>query len=379
DEDEGTGVLGELDYEYIGRRFSVSARTRYADRDFRQFGDTGGTRRSDQLALGLQLGSFGHLGLLLVNQELYDAEDTLTVNGNYSLRLGPGSLIVNAARLFEPDEELAVTVTYSLPLSGNRSLSTRFETTDRRTRGRAQFRQARGSTDLGLDYRIAGELGDDPRYVDARAGYQGRYGALNGDLEVQDGEVNGRLGVDGSLTLIDGRVAATRRIGRAFGLVELPGFPGVRVYLENREVGRTDDDGLLLIPGLRPYEVNRLRIELADLPLGAVVTRGEVETVPYDRAGIRIPFEVRLEARALARLVGPSGEPLPAGLQLADREGRMSALVGRDGLAEITGQPPEAGTDLLGRAGDVLYRCPIPGYDSQNLLADLGERRCIRD
>ncbi len=379
DDDRGTGLLGAFDYEYVGRRFSIGARTRYTDREFRQFGEAGGIRRTDQLTLGLQLGGLGHLGLLLVNRELYDAEDTLTVNGNYSLRLGPGSLIVNAARLFEPDEELAVTVTYSLPLSGHRSLSARVESSDRRTRVRAQFRQARGTTDLGFDYRLAAELGDDPRYIDARAGYQGRYGALNGDFEIFDGEINGRFGVSGSVALMDGRLAPTRRIGRAFGLVELPGFAGVRVYLENREVGRTDEDGVLLIPGLRPYEVNRLRIELADLPLGAVVSRGEVETVPYDRAGVRIPFEVRLEARALARLVGPLGEPLPAGLELADRQGRVSALVGRDGLAEITGRPEGRAADIFGRAGEVLYRCTVPVYDPGDLLADLGERRCARD
>ncbi len=379
DDGEGTGFLGQLSYEYLGRGFSISARSRYTDSAFRQFGDVGGVRRTDQLGLGLQLGDYGHLGLLLVNQERVDLEDALTVNGNYSLRLGPGSLIVNLARLFEPDEELAVTVSYSLPLSGNRSVSSRLEASDRRTRGRAQFRQARGATDLGLDYRLAAELGDDPRYIDARAGYQGRLGAVTGDFELTDGNANGRLGVSGSVAFIDGRLALTRRIGRAFGLVQLPGFANVRVYLDNREVGRTDEEGMLLIPGLRPYEVNRLRVELDDLPLGAVVTRGEVETVPYDRAGILIPFEVRLAARALVRLVGPLGEPLPAGLELADRERTVVALVGRDGLAEVTGRPEGATGEIFGRAGEILYRCTIPAYDAADLLADLGERRCARD
>ncbi len=377
--EEGRGFLGQFAYEYFGRGFSLSARTRYTDADFRQFGDRGGTRRTDQIAVGLRLGEFGHFGLLLVNQELIDAEDVLTVNGNYSLRLGPGSLIVNAARLFEPEDELAITVSYSLPLPGNRSASTRLEVTENRTRGRAQFRQGRGATDLGLDYRIAAELGEEPRYLDARGGYQGRFGAVTGEFELQDGEASGRLGVDGSVALLDGRVAFTRRIGRAFGLVELPGFAGVRIYLDNREVGRTDARGVLLIPGLRPYEANRLRVELDDLPLGAVVTRGDVEAVPFDRAGVRIPFEVRLEARALARLLDPRGRPLPAGLELADREGQVTALVGREGLAEIAGVPATERASIYGRSGETLYRCAVPRYDAADILADLGDLRCARD
>jgi len=376
---EGSGVLGQFAYEYFGRGFSLGARTRYTDSDFRQFGDRGGTRRTDQLALGLRLGEFGHLGLLLVNQELIGAEDVLTVTSNYSLRLGPGSLIVNAARLFEPEEELAVTVSYSLPLSGNRSAAARLEMAENRTRARAQFRRSRGATDLGLDYRIAAELGEEPRYLDARGGYRGRFGTVTGEFELDEGEVGGRLGVTGSVAVLDGRVAFTRRIGRAFGLVELPGFAGVRIYLDNREVGRTDARGVLLIPGLRPYEVNRLRVELDDLPLGAVVTRGEVESVPFDRAGVRIPFEVRLQARALARLLDPRGEPLPAGLELADREGRITALVGRDGLTEIAGVPVAEREPIYGRSGEILYRCTVPRYDATDILADLGDLGCVRD
>ena len=37
---------------------------------------------------------------------------------------------------------------------------------------------------------------------------------------------------------------------RAFGLVDLPGFPNVRVYLDNRVAGQTNADGKLFLPNL---------------------------------------------------------------------------------------------------------------------------------
>ena len=109
--------------------------------------------------------------------------------------------------------------------------------------------------------------------------------------------------MNGSLALVDGKVAASRRVDRAFGLVNLPGFPDVRVYLDNRAAGRTDQDGRLLLPSLRPYEGNRVRLEVDDLPLDAEITTAEVEAVPYDRSGMTIDFPLNRLAQATATLV----------------------------------------------------------------------------
>ena len=75
--------------------------------------------------------------------------------------------------------------------------------------------------------------------------------------------------VNGSVTLLDGHVGFSRQVGRAFGLVALPGYPDVRVYVDNREAGRTDQSGYLLLPGLRPYEANKVRLAVDDLPIDA--------------------------------------------------------------------------------------------------------------
>ena len=57
--DGGPGVLGELAYEYDGRRFNFGARTRYTSDNFRQAGGDEDAARIDQLSLGLDFGRMG--------------------------------------------------------------------------------------------------------------------------------------------------------------------------------------------------------------------------------------------------------------------------------------------------------------------------------
>jgi outer membrane usher protein len=170
-------------------------------------------------------------------------------------------------------------------------------------------------------------------------------------------------------------VALSRRIDRAFGLVDLPGFPDVRVYLDNREAGRTDADGRLLLPGLRPYEGNRVRLEVDDLPLDAEITTAEVEAVPFDRSGMTIEFPLARLQQATAVLLARDGSPLPIGLRLRNAEGTVTAWVARDGFSQVKGPLPAA-IVVAAEDGAEPIACTLPAATSEELLPDLGTVQC---
>ncbi len=372
---DGPGVLGELAYEYDGRRFNFGARTRYTSDGFRQAGGDEDAARIDQLSLGLDFGDWGHFGTLLLHRDGRDTENATTLSATYSVQLGPGALSLRAAQLVEPDQELALTAVYTLPLGSRRSVSAEVLKRSGDYAARGVFRQTRGASDLGLDYRLAAETGSRDSSAQARLGYQSELGSVDLALERFDGDDALRAGVNGSVALIDGDVALSRRIGRAFGLVNLPGFPDVRVYLDNREAGRTDADGRLLLPGLRPYESNRVRVEVDDLPLDAEIDAAEVEAVPFERSGVTIGLPLRHSEQSTATLQDGDGKPLPVGLKLRSADGAVTAWVARDGFSQVTG-PLRAPTRVDAEDGPDRFSCELPTAPDGELLPDLGVVAC---
>ncbi|GBD43422.1 F1 capsule-anchoring protein [bacterium HR40] len=372
--DRGPGGFLQAAWEYVGRSFDVGLRSRWLGSDLELLGESRRIERTDAANLGLRIGENAHLGLLLSHQVRRDDRDVLAGSLSFSKPLGPGSLILSAAALFQPDRDLAFTLSYTLPFAHYRSATTQLDVRQERVRARAQFRQGRGASDLGLDWRVAGEVGHDPRFLDARLSWQGHRGELELEAVADEDGADLRLGAAGTLAAIDGRTLLTRRIGRAFGLVRVPGYPNVRVYLDNREVGRTDARGELLVPGLQPWNVNRLRLELDDLPVGALPETAELAVVPADRGAVVAEFRIRGGHLATARLLAADGQPLPAGLELT-ADG-VTAVVADEGFAQITGlgrDPVEVrGVDARG----TNHLCRLPGTSGDDPLPDLGEVRC---
>ncbi len=385
--EDGAGALGQAAYEYDGRRFNLGLRTRLTTDGFRQAGSDrrgGEPARVDQASLGVDLDRWGRLGLLYLHREERGGgggggggrDDATSLSGTYGLPVGPGSLTLRAAQLVEPRSELALTALYTVPLGPRRSASVSFDKRGGALRGRTSLRQTRGASDLGLDYRVGAEGGTEGSALDARLSYQARVGAADLEVDRFDGQDSLRAGLNGSVALVDGTLAASRRVGRAFGLVDLPGFPDVRVYLDNREAGRTDRAGRLLLPDLRPFEGNRVRLEVEDLPIDAELAAAEVEAVPFGRSGVRIGFPVaRGEPQATATLRDAAGAPLAPGSRLASADGAVTAWVARDGFTQVQG-PLAAATTVASAPPAKPVACTLPAAPAGELLPDLGEVRC---
>jgi outer membrane usher protein len=372
--DAGLGYAAYLDYEYRASMFDVGVRTAIAAADFRQLGsdDEPPDARTDQASFGLSLQPFGRIGALFINSEARGSSDRQAVSANYSVSIGPGTLLVNALQTLAPDEELAVAATYALPLGSSRSVSTTAAWREDGATGGVQYRQGRGSSDLGLSYDVSAEAGDDARLFDGSLRYDAEVASGQIDVARFRGDTSMRANVSGSLAYLDGKARVSRRLGRAFGLVALPGHPDVTVYLENREVGRTDEDGYLLLPRLNPYQENRIRIRPEDLPITAEIGEEELVAVPYERAGVAIGFDIRTQRTALATLLDGTGAPLPAGLTLTTEDGATLAQVADEGLAYVKGTG--AGPEVLASTGPA-FSCPLPALSDQP-MQQLGTIRC---
>ncbi len=375
DDDAGEGFEVFADYEYRASNFNIGLRTNYAHENFRQIGqDVEPIKRTDQIAVGVGLSDFGRIGAILINTDTRNDLNRRSLVGNYSVPLGPGSFLLSALQNIEPDEEFALTASYSLPLSPIRSITATGNYRDEASGARFQYNRGRGGSDLGASYRLATEVGETPRRVDGTIRYDAPQATGTLDAVYVDDELTARANVSGSVGLIDGRPAISRRLGRAFGMVSLPGHPDVMVYLENREVGRTDEDGYLFLPRLNPYQENRIRIRAEDLPLDTEIDSEELVAVPFDRSGVKLAFDVRTNRSALATLLDAAGVPLPAGMEMITEDGTLEARVADQGLAYIKGSG-EGGADLVSKPGLPPHRCPLPPMPTEP-MSSLGEIRC---
>lgn len=147
----------------------------------------------------------------------------------------------------------------------------------------------------------------------------------------------GTMVVTGAVAAAGGGLFLANRIDDAFAVVDA-GAPAVDVLHENRKVGTTRSDGLLLVPGLRSNQLNRIAIDPLTLPLDVEAPQTRRDLVPATGTGIVVAMRGRpVPAAAIVVLRDPSGAPIPVG-SAGVLEGTGEAfVVGYEGEAYLRG------------------------------------------
>lgn len=94
----------------------------------------------------------------------------------------------------------------------------------------------------------------------------------------------------GGLSFIEGELNFSRPIQDSFALVKVGDLKGVRVYLNNEEIGRTGTSGKVLIPNLGSYYNNQISINDKDIPIEYTLTDVVRYVSPPLRSGSTIEF-----------------------------------------------------------------------------------------
>jgi outer membrane usher protein len=264
---------------------------------------------------------------------------------------------------------------WTLPLGANHSTSATRNSTRSSTQGNARELIFTAQKNLpvgeGHGYQIeARESGD----LRGAATYQNNVATFTAEAASVQGESAMRAGIRGGVALVGGQPYLSRWISESFGLARVPGFADVRVYADNHLVGQTDAAGDAMLPRLRAYERNRIRIEPRDLPLDADVDTLRVEAVPYFRSGVVAEFPVRRSRGALFRVLLDDGQPLPAGTTVERRGGKSIFPVANDGEVYVTGL--EAQNRMIARWKNQACEFDLKFEPTADPLPDLGSHLC---
>jgi len=178
-----------------------------------------------------------------------------------------------------------------------------------------------------------------------------------------DGGSGVRLSAAGALGLIGQNLFASRRLGESFAAVRLEGLSGVRVYADNQLVGTTDASGKVIIPSMRAYERNSIRIDEADFPLDVQVEETELTVRPFARAGLSLKFAVRRERGVLMRVVLEDGSNLPAGAMVFANGGTSGYVTASGGEVYFPDIVDRARMEARWYGGACVFDLVVPNND----------------
>lgn len=174
----------------------------------------------------------------------------------------------------------------------------------------------------------------------ASASYRSRWARVEVGAAQQGHSGMGSLEAEGSIATVGNGVYLANRIDDAFAVVDA-GAPDVSVYHENRLIGHTDSSGRLLVPYLRSYQRNNLRIDTNNLPVNADASMTQDIVVPAYRNGVRVDFGVQTSVPgAVVIFKGADGKYLKPGLAGSIEGSKETFVVGYDGRAYIKGLGP---------------------------------------
>jgi len=355
DGDDG-GWLYAAAYNWSNGRFNVSAdtqRTRGEYRDLASRYGLGAPRVSERAVVSWSDTRLGSLGLSYVRLIYRDEPAARYASATWNRSFGGrAALSLSYNQNLDRGEDRNVYLGFTLNLQDrDRRAGTQVSVSAQRSRDLDQgvidiSRPVPG--DGGFGWRVQARGGDGEEGGLAEAGWLTSYGRFNVGLARQGDNDYGYASASGSLVWMGGHAFAARNVSDAFAVVSTGGVADVPVLLENRPIGRSDRDGMLLVTPLNAWQRNRIAIDPMELPADVQLGQVEVQATPKDRSGTVVRFAIDKIRPAVLVLRDASGQPLPLGSRVRLEDGG-SAIVGYDG---------EAYLDRVGNANDLRVDTP---------------------
>jgi len=336
---KGSGELLELGFQHQSAYLSYGFRTQFTTPGFTQLGyewPARPPRQATSAYMSVGSGNSGSVGLNYTREDFRDGQaDVDFIGASYSRLLGFGYLTLSGLHFLGENPSSLLTLSMTMPLGRRDSLSVNAQTQSGGRQGNVQY-QHNLPVGSGIGYRLqAGLSPNDPDL--AEVSLQNDIGTYTFGAARARGQQAYQAAVRGGVALLDGKLFPSRSIDGSFAVVQVPGFSNVRVYQDNQEVAITDSEGYALVPRVRPYQDNPIRIEQADLPLDAEIQGLQLEAVPYDHSGLLLKFPVTRARGAMLTIKLPDGSFLPEGAGVTIEGNPTVFPVGMRGEVYLTG------------------------------------------
>jgi outer membrane usher protein len=301
---QGGGGAALLRYAFNRRPFSTSLEYQFFSQSWQTLSETANAGATLQQLLRGTIG-WGSLvvGSLTVNvaqRKFFNGSAQTSLGATYSRRLfDKVSCNLFLQQTHDTSNELSAFAILSYAPPERPQVALRFEA-QQGTSSQAVDVQRNAPAGAGYGYlATAGHRRDDAgsvAYLETSGEDHSRYLSSWGRGHYEGGDAGSAtalsLAAAGALTWVGGHFELSRPVEDSFALVRVGTMPQVKVYRNGEEVGRTDKNGLILIPGLSSYYDNRISIDDTDIPIEQRISKVEYYLSPPARSGSCVDFAV---------------------------------------------------------------------------------------
>lgn len=377
----GTDGSGGLLASGIDRQFgsfSFGANTQLSSTNFAQLGFPSGTqppRQASKAFISLGTMAYGYFFAGYTVQQWSDKPEVQLTSASYGSSLGKlGFLGISYTHITGPAGKTVLSLNLTVPLGAKASATMGTPTSVAKNYGSLQMQQSLPAGS-GFGYRLMTSLGQSSRQeADIRA--QNDIGTYGLALAHANGESAVRANASGGLAILGENAFFSRRISDSFAIIKVPGYANVRVLADNQLVATTNAKGIALLPNLRPYQKNAIRIDEADLPLDARIDATSLNAIPYFRSGVMLNVPVKQSRGGIIKVLLDDGAPLPAGAVaqiIGEKETFPSGFGGEIYLMDLQ---QENQISVSWRGQLCQFSVPFPPTDDP--VPDLGVFQCVK-
>jgi len=377
---EQSGSVGSTwlwGYSRRTRSLSFRVQEQRTDERFIQLGTSIPNREPEldqRVTMGWSVRKGVSLSLGRFRRDYRNRDDQLYHSATLGLTMaGKGSLRFNVQDQIRPEPERRYSLSFTASLGKGKTLSAKASGDQLANRGVTYQYNAPG--DGGYGYRLHAGVQIEVPEQDAELTLDGRLASLRVVGRRQEREVSGFAELSGAVVFNETGPHLSRNPAGSYTVVDA-GVPDIRVYKNNRLAGTTGADGRIVVPGLKPYSRNRLRLASEDLPPAATLEEPGRQLVPGNRQVLTARFPVRFERTVQATLVDSDLEPLPAGTVVRVEGIDELLTLGHEGLLYVDVGPAQAlqGQASLGDGRACDFHVDLSGVDEYP--ANVGTLSC---
>jgi outer membrane usher protein len=328
----GTGAQYSLGAQRIARIFSLGASVILANRyyqDVAALNGTGVPRKQISAFTGLSFKRFGSISAAYAGLDQDASHVTIPpasipapathskiFSANYSRQIRRVSFYATYFKNYtNPGSSSGLQAGVTIPLGRRNTVSasgsSNYSGGSSAYVGQAQVQQSAPQPgDWGY---LASVTAGSTNHEFAQGQYKSHVGLFTAGVDQDTGVTTVRAETQAAISFVDKHFFPSNWVYDSFAVVDTSPVPHVHVLQENRDVGRTSSSGRLLVPDMRSFELNNIRIEPTDIPPDATLLTDKREIRPQDRSGVVVKFPIKFNRAALLQLVDAAGAAIPLG------------------------------------------------------------------